>query len=89
MTDHVLKIELGWPTLYTLTCNLGDDARCHQVPAVGEGSDGEWVGYGECVIAEWVNDGGIENVGFEHIIEFPVSYHWANEGEYPVLEVGA
>ena len=94
--DHVLKVELGEYTSYTLTCNLGDDAPCHQVhPAHHmEGCNDAGVKrvntvyeHG-CVIAEWINDGGIESVEFSHTIELPVEYQWNASQDYPQLRVG-
>lgn len=84
---HVMRVEMGESTSYRLTCNLGDDAECHQVcethPEGGCGMELETcvkkVYSGGCVVAEWVNDGGIESVTFEHTVEFPVYYEWMNE----------
>jgi hypothetical protein len=65
---HMMRVEMGEFTHYRLTCNLGDDAECHQTcethPEGGCGMAEETcvkaVYSGGCVIAEWVNDGGIE-----------------------------
>ena len=96
--DHVLKVELGEYTIYSLTCNLGDDAPCRQFcSAHPDGHDLIQVHYTECVntqyengciIAEWVNDGGIESVEFSHTIELPVEYQWNASRDYPQLRVG-
>ena len=40
---------------------------------------------GGCIIAEWVNDGGIESVEFEHTIAIPVTYQWNASHDYPTL----
>src|ERR1017187_7411855 len=100
LRGHVLKIELGEFTGYHLTCNLDDAASCHQVCETHmDGGCAEThldldidqapcvsaVYRGGCVIAEWVNDGGIESVDFDHTIELPVEYQWNASHEYPTL----
>lgn len=95
MSDHILKVELGEFTAYHLTCNLDDAAPCHQTcqrhPEGGCGepeSEGECITSpyeGGCVVAEWVNDGGIEGVQFEHVLELPVAYHWDGGHDFPIL----
>lgn len=92
--DHVMKIDLSELVSYHLTCNLDDTAKCHQTcsthPDGGCGDpdlESECVtqNYGTCVIAEWVNDGGIESVQFEHVVEIPVSYYWDGAHDFPIL----
>lgn len=94
MSDHVLKVEMGEFTNYHLTCNLDDAADCHQVCATHQDGCDPMDVEGECVrevyrngctIAEWVNDGGIEAVGFEHTVEIPVTYQWNASHDYPSL----
>lgn len=94
--DHVLKVEMGEFTTYKLVCNLDDAADCHQVcathldgcdPMETEGECVREVYRNGCTIAEWVNDGGIESVGFEHTIEIPVKYQWNASHDYPSLHV--
>jgi len=91
---HVLKVELGEFTTYHLTCNLDDTAPCHLICATHpEGGCGEpdedecvtQVYQRGCTIAEWVNDGGIEAVEFNHTIEIPVTYEWRASHDYPAL----
>lgn len=96
---HVLKVELGEFTRYHLTCNLNSTHPCRQVcrthPEGGCGDpDVEGTCYTiayehGCVIAEWVNDGGIESVGFDHTLELPIEYHWEAAHDSPILEVAA
>ena len=95
--EHVLKVEMGEFTRYHLTCNLDDSAACHQCCATHlEGGCGDPdVGYEcvqrvyehGCIVAEWVNDGGIEGTEFEHTVEIPVEYHWDGAHDYPILSV--
>jgi hypothetical protein len=95
-SDHVLKVEMGETTSYQLTCNLGDDAACHKVCGVhpeggcddpdNDGPECSTHTYeGGCIVAEWVNDGGIEAVEFEHTIEIPVGYQWNASHDYPSI----
>ena len=96
--DHTLKVEMGEATVYRLTCHLTDEAMCHKVCGMhpeggcGEPEDGddtpcrtETYAAG-CVIAEWVNDGGIDSVEFEHTIEIPVTYEWRASHDYPTIQ---
>lgn len=97
MADHVLKVELGEFTTYRLICNLDDTAECHQTCTTHpEGGCGDPDNSDECVsgvyehgcvVAEWVNDGGIESVEFEHTIELPVTIEWRASQDYPSLHV--
>ena len=105
MSDHVLKVEMGESTNYHLTCNLDDAADCHQVctahpevctahldgcyPMDVEGECVREVYRNGCTIAEWVNDGGIESVGFEHIVEIPVMYQWNASHDYPSIHAAS
>ena len=94
--DHVLQVSMGEYTRYHLTCNLTDEAPCHMTcEAHPEGHDNDDLvdscvmrSYaGGCIIAEWVNDGGIETVDFDHTIELPVSYQWNASHDYPSISV--
>ena len=95
--DHVLKVELGEFTNYTLVCNLDDAAGCHQTCVTHpEGGCGDFDAEEECVtkvyeygctVAEWVNDGGIEAVEFSHTLELPVKIEWRASHDYPSLHV--
>ena len=98
MSDHVLKVEMGEFTNYHLTCNLDDAADCHQVctthpdgcdPMDVEGECVREVYRNGCTIAEWVNDGGIEAVGFEHTVEIPVTYQWNASHDYPSIHAAS
>jgi hypothetical protein len=95
-SDHVLKVEMGEITSYHLSCNLGDDAACHKVCGVhpeggcddpdNDGPECSTHTYeGGCIVAEWVNDGGIEAVEFEHTIEIPVGYQWNASHDHPSI----
>ena len=93
---HVLKVELGEYTDYRLICNLDDAAHCHQVCTVHNEGGCNQIDAGLCVIgpykngciiAEWVNDGGIEAVEFSHIIQLPVTYQWNASHDHPRLIV--
>ncbi len=99
MSEHTLKVELGEFVSYRLTCNLDDTAKCHEVcvthpdggcgdPDVQSGCVTE-VYWNGCVIAEWVNDGGIDAVGFEYTLELPVTYEWAASHDYPIVSVAS
>jgi hypothetical protein len=94
MSDHVLKVEMGEFTNYHLICNLDDAADCHQVcvthpdgcdPMDVEGECVREVYRNGCTVAEWVNDGGIESVGFAHTVEIPVTYQWNASHDYPSI----
>jgi hypothetical protein len=95
IADHVLTVTMGEYTTYRLTCNLGADAPCHLTchthpeGGCGEPDDDrecvQVVYEGGCIIAEWVNDGGIECVGFEHTIELPMRYQWDAGHDAPML----
>jgi hypothetical protein len=96
MRDHVLKVGLGENTSYHLVCNLDDTADCRRVcathpegcdPLEVEGECVRTVYIGGCVVAEWVNDGGIETVDFEHSLELPVTYQWNASHDYPSIHV--
>ena len=93
--EHVLRVEIGEFTQYHLTCNLDETAKCHQTcqthPEGGcddPDNESECITSpykGGCVVAEWVNDGGIEAVQFEHTLELPVSYYWDGAHDFPIL----
>jgi hypothetical protein len=100
--EHILKVELGEFTRYHLTCNLDDSAACHQCcathpeggcaekhldPDIDQAPCVQEVYRNGCVIAEWVNDGGIESVGFDHTVELPVTYYWDGAHDFPILSV--
>jgi hypothetical protein len=100
--EHVLRVEMGEFTRYHLTCNLDDSAACHQVcathmeggcadkhldPEIDQAPCVQEVYRNGCVIAEWVNDGGIESVGFDHTVELPVTYYWDGAHDFPILSV--
>jgi len=96
-TDHVLKVTMGEFTQYHLTCNLDDTAPCHLVCTIHPegGCDDpdfedecvQFVYENGCVVAEWVNDGGIESVGFDHTLELPVRYQWNASHDSPSIHV--
>jgi hypothetical protein len=93
--DHVMKVGFDNGAMaFRLTCNLDYPAKCHQVCQTHlEGGCGEPETEGECdikdyetcVIAEWVNDGGIESVLFEFERDIPVSYYWDGAHNFPIL----
>ena len=99
MSDHILKVELGEYTNYRLICNLDDTAPCHQLCSTHpEGGCDNLDDERECVmdayergcvVAEWVNDGGIESVGFEHTLELPVDYRFEDESPSIYVEENA
>lgn len=94
--DHTLKVEMGEFTTYRLTCNLDDAAECHLVCVTHpDGHDDmpdeeacvKEVYRNGCVIAEWVNDGGIESVGFTHTVDLPVNFYWDAGHDSPIVEM--
>jgi len=96
MKEHMLKVEMGEFTTYKLTCHLTDEAECHQTCVTHpEGHDDipddhpctMEVYRNGCTLAEWVNDGGIEAVQFDHTIELPVRFEWVVSHDYPMMLV--